>query len=438
MSNAKISTGKMVAYSLTEASLLMISFMFSSQYMFFMTDIIGITAGAAGVMFLVTRIWDAVNDPLMGVIADKNKSRYGVYRPFILIGGIPLAIGLPLAFTNFHLSPGWSLFYVYVTYTLFGMAYTCIFIPYTSMIGKITSTNKERVTLSSMKGAFQALGVLLASSLTVPLVKRFSGTGALDASGYQKTALLYMVVALILFFITFIVVKENTGDARASEGPKYKISYQLIRDVILKNTNLLILVAVYFFMYLRMFINNTSVMYFFVYVAKKPQYIAFYMMIMSGAVIVASVLLPKLARKIGKRKITLSTMFLAALSYAGLYIFRLSDAPLFFAMTILTALFSAAPYLLIWSFVTDVADETEERIGFRADGLMVSTTSFANKLGAALAGAISGIVLDMTGYVPNAAQSVSAIFGIECLLFILPGLCCLVIGILLLFYSIKD
>lgn len=410
-----------VCYSLTETGLLMISFIFSSQLLFFMTDIVGISARIAGIMFLVTRIWDAVNDPMMGIIADRNHSRFGQYRPFILIGGIPLAISVVLSFTDFGVSSVTSFVLICIFYTLFGMAYTCVFIPYTAMVGNLAGSPQERSSLSAMKGAFQAGGVLIASMSIVPLVKKLGGTGELNAKGFQMVAIIFAVVSLALFCITFFTVKERHTTAVAAKP--YKLNLATLVDIVLKNRNLVLVSIMYFLIYLRMFLNNSTVNFFFIYRRGEPQFIPVFMIMISGFNIVCAMFAPKIAGRFGKRKVTMVGMAVCFLSYVALYFARTASPAVFFAATVVVALTGAVPYLLIWGFVADVADETEQKKGFRADGLLYSTTSFMNKMGAAVAGAVSGFILDAVGYVPNTQQTAQALAGIDMLMFVIPAAC---------------
>lgn len=416
-----LQTKTKVCYSLTETGLLIISFIFSSQYLYFMTDILGIAPALAGIMFLITRIWDAANDPMMGILADRNHSRFGQYRPFILIGGIPLLFSLVLSFTDFGVSTTTSFVLACIFYTLFGMSYTCIFIPYTAMVGNLATTPKERSSLSSMKGAFQAGGVLIASTTLVPLVKKLGGADELNAKGFQLVAIIFAAVALVLFLITFFTVKERHQTENTAKP--YKLSIRTLVDIVLKNRNLVLIAVMYFLIYLRMFLNNSTVNYFFIYHRGEPGLISIFMMMISGFNIVCALFAPRLAVKFGKRKLTLVGMVICFLAYVGLYFARLAPTNVFFALTIIVALTGALPYLLIWGFVADVADETEKKKGFRADGLLYSTISFMNKMGAAVAGAVSGFLLDATGYVADVPQTASALAGIDTLMFIIPAAC---------------
>ncbi|MEA4960568.1 MFS transporter [Lutispora sp.] len=428
-----LKTKTKIFYSITETGLLMISFMFASQLLFFMTDFLSISAAAAGTMFLITRIWDAVNDPMMGVIADKNNSRFGKYRPFILIGGIPLVISLVLSFTDMGFSNVGNLIYMYIIYTLFGMAYTATFIPYTTLIGNLTTTPAERSSLSAMKGAFQALGVLLASIFTVPLIIKFGGAGEMNAKGFQTVAVLYAVIALVIFCITFFNVKER--NIYTAENT-YKINWKTFVNVILLNKNLVLVSIMYFLIYLRMFLNNSTVNYFFLYELKKPFLIPLFMSILAGVNIISAMFVPRLATKLGKKKFTMAGMFVCFLAYVGLYFARGAALPVFFTLTTIVALSGSIPYLLIWGLVADVADETEKNKGYRADGLLYSTVSFMNKMGAALAGAISGFVLTAYGYVPKAEQTARALAGIDILMFIIPAVCMGLVVVVMAFYKL--
>ena len=430
-----LSLSTKLRYSITEAGLLIVSFVFSSQMMYFMTDILKISAASAGTMFLITRIWDAINDPIMGVIADRNKSRFGQYRPFILIGGIPLVISLVLAFTDMGFSSKGSLIYTYIMYTLFGMSYTCIFIPYTTMVGNLATTPKERSSLSSMKGAFSAVGVLIASLLTVPLVTYFGGEGNLNAKGFKTVTLLYAVIVMILFTITFVTVKERKRNIIATKP--YKLNFSTFVEIILKNRNLVLATLMYFFIYFRMFVNNSTVNYFFVYQMKKPQLIPFYMAMVSGFNIISSFFVPKLAVKFGKRRLTMLGLFLSAIGYIFFYMVRFSSPAIFFTVVALMNFVCAPAYLLIWGIVADVADNTEKEKGFRADGLLYSSTSFMNKFAGALAGAVSGFVLSATGYMAGVEQTATALLGIDILMFAIPGLCMLLASGCMALYKLE-
>lgn len=428
MEPQRLTTKTKVCYAASEAGMLIVSYTLATQLMFFMTDFLGISAAAAGTMFLVARIWDAVNDPVMGIVTERSYARWGKYRPWLLIGGVPLAASLFLNLNNVQFGEG-NLIYMYLVYILFGMAYTVAFIPYTTMLSNLARTSQERASLSSIKGGFQGAGVLLASVLTVPLLQ-FFGKGKITADGFGKVGLIYGAIALALFCVTFFMVKERPVQAAAP--PKYTIG--LLARLIFKNRNLMLIVVMYFFMYLRIFLSNSAAIYYFTYSRGNVGVMPVYMAISSVVNILAAIFAPRLTRRLGKRSLTLLSVLVCVISYLGLYALRGASLPVFLIMAMVTWLSGSVPYALIWAFVADVTDETERREGFRADGILYSVTSFANKFSGAISGFVSGAILGATGYAANQAQSASALFGIDAIMFILPALCMVGVAAAMLLY----
>ena len=195
------------AYGLGDFASSMFWKLFSIFLLFFYTDVFGITAAAVGTMFLVTRIWDAANDPLMGILCDRTESKYGKFRPYLLYGALPFAIVGILTFSTPDLSANGKLIYAYITYTLMMMAYTSINVPYASLMGVMTNNTGERTSLASYRfiGAFS--GGLFVTSTANYLVEYFGGAGS--ASGYQWTVGIYAALAAILFVLTFAGTKER-------------------------------------------------------------------------------------------------------------------------------------------------------------------------------------------------------------------------------------
>lgn len=429
MENQSLTKKTKICYAITESGMLLISYTLATQLMFFMTDFLGITAAAAGTMFLVARIWDAINDPMMGVIAEHTNTKWGKYRPWLLIGGIPLAISLFLNLNQVNFGK-YNLVYMYAVYILFGMAYTAAFIPYTTMLSNLARTPEDRASLSSLKGGFQGVGVLVASVCTVPLLQ-FFGNGEMTADGFGKLGLIYGAVALVLFIVTAVTVKERPQEA---ETPK-KYTAELLFRLIFKNKNLMIIVVMYFFMYLRIFLSNSSAIYFFRYNRQDLSIMPAYMAVSSIVNIIAAIFAPKLSGRFGKRSLTIWSVLLSVVSYGALYALRDASMGLFLGAALFVWLCGSVPYALIWAFVADVADETAKREGMRADGILYSVTSFANKFSAAISGFVSGAVMTATGYVANQVQTPEAAFGIDMVMFILPAACMVFVVIAMCFYK---
>ena len=173
----------------------------------FYTDVFGLPAAAVGTMMLVTRLVDAFSDPLMGAVADRTRTRFGKYRPYLLWGAIPLAAAGVLTFTVPDLGEDGKLLWAYGTYIFMMLAYTFINVPYGALLGVITSDSQQRTTLSSFRfiGAFS--GGTLVAYLTPELVQ-YLGQGY-EILGWQYTMGLYGVVACVLFALTFAATSER-------------------------------------------------------------------------------------------------------------------------------------------------------------------------------------------------------------------------------------
>ena len=181
--------------------------MFSAYLLFFYTDIFGISAAAAGTMFLVTRVWDSFNDPLMGMIGDRTKSKYGKFRPYLLYVAIPFAIVGVLTFTTPDLDHSGKLIYAYITYTLMMMVYTAANVPYASLLGVITSDSDDRTSLATWRFIGGYLGGMFVTATANSFFEYFNKTNSSETS-YQISIAIFAVVTAISIVITFAGTKE--------------------------------------------------------------------------------------------------------------------------------------------------------------------------------------------------------------------------------------
>ncbi|MCG8340956.1 MAG: glycoside-pentoside-hexuronide (GPH):cation symporter, partial [Cytophagales bacterium] len=214
-SKSKITFRERAAYGLGDFASSMFWKLFSMFLLFFYTDVFGISAAAVGTMFLITRVWDAANDPLMGILADRTHSKWGKFRPYLLFVAVPFAIVGVLTFSTPDLDDGSKLIYAYVTYSLMMMVYTAINVPYSSLMGVMTSDPGERTTLASFRfiGAFS--GGLLVTATANSLIGYLGDED--QAVGFQATVGIYAVIAAILFWLTFAGTRERLKPVRSQK-----------------------------------------------------------------------------------------------------------------------------------------------------------------------------------------------------------------------------
>ena len=403
-----------------------------SFLLFFYTDVFGIPAAAAGTMFLVTRLWDAINDPMMGTIADRTKSRWGRFRPYLLWMAAPFGIIGVLLFTTPDFGPTGKLVYAYITYNLMMMVYTAINIPYSSLLGVITSSPVERVSLSSFKFVGAFTGNLLVQAFTLPLVAYF-GQGN-RAVGFQHTMMLYGVVALALFVVTFLSVKERVQPAA---GQKSKVVEDL-RDLS-KNKPWFILLLLGLFTLAYVAIRNGITIYYFRYYVKDEMLYNSYMVSSTFAVIVGIFVVERLARKYGKVRMYMILMAISTVMTAVFYWLRPQDVFWMFTLNIIANFTMGPTSPLIWSMYADAADWSEWKTGRRATGLVFSAATFSQKMGWAIGGAVPGWLLTLFHYQPGVAEQLpESIFGLRLMMSFIPAVGSILATLFVMFYKLDE
>ncbi len=239
--------------------------------MIFYTDVFGIDAKVASFMFLITRVWDMINDPIMGMIADRTNTRWGKFRPYLLWMAVPYGI---LACAMF-ITPAWSqnmkIVYAYVTYILATMAYTAINIPYSSLMAVMTPDPRERTTLSQYRFFFAFVGMMLITTFTLPLAKFFGADpshpgyneelGYSKALGFQTTMAVFGGIAIVLLLITFLTTRERVQPPKGQRS-----TFRRDLSDVFKNAPWIILFIACIFWVTHNVMRNGAGLYFFDYV----------------------------------------------------------------------------------------------------------------------------------------------------------------------------
>ncbi|MDB4768907.1 MFS transporter [Saprospiraceae bacterium] len=417
--------------------------LFSMFLLFFYTDVFGITAAAAGTMFLVARLWDTANDPIMGMICDRTNTRWGKFRPYLLYGALPFTIIGILTFTTPDLGPTGKLIYAYITYTLMMMVYTAVNVPYASLLGVMTKDTDERTSLASFRfiGGFSA-GLMVTATANY-LVEYFKTTGDL-ASAYQKTVAIYAIIAGVFFVLTFMGTKERLDPEEVESSTLKEDLNDLIKNkpwFIMLGAAIAVLVfnslrgaAILF--YFKYFIGDQTIVYF----GEVTQGALASAFMSSGYAtsLIGVVLAIPVATRIGKKNTFMLSGIICAVLCTLFFFLPPEQIELIFLINILIGISSAIVFPLIWAMYGDVSDYSELKTGHRATGLIFSSSSMSQKLGWTIGGAISGWILAAYGFVANEAQTPESIMGIRLMISIFAAVGALISVAIMYYYPLTE
>jgi GPH family glycoside/pentoside/hexuronide:cation symporter len=452
----KLSVVEKVGYGLGDTAA---NFIFQTMVMFqlaFYTDTFGITAAAAGTLLVVVRVWDAVFDPIMGVVADRTNTRWGKFRPWVLWTAVPFGIMGFLTFITPDLSPAGKLVYAYGTYIVLMMVYSANNLPYSALSGVMTGDVAERTSLSSYRFVFAMLAQLVIQGLALPMVHHF-GQGN-NAKGYQVTIGIFSALAVIFFFITFAATKE-----RIQPPPGQDTSVRRHAADLLKNGPWLVMFVVTLVLFITLSMRGSVVLYYFNYYVSKQALLpilgalglsattatgaadhvrnvsfAFsaFNVLGTTSTIVGIFFSKRLALRYGKRNVFIGGLAGTAL-FTSVFLFLPPGAVvLMFASEMLRQFVYGFTIPLLWAMMADVADFSEWKTGRRATGMVFAAIVFALKAGLGFGGAITGYVLSLYGYVPNVPQAAGTLDGIRYTMSVFPAVTFAVCAACLCFYRI--
>lgn len=401
--------------------------LFGSYLMIFYTDVFGLSAAVVGTMFLVTRIWDSVFDPIVGVIADRTESRWGKFRPYLLFLAVPFALIGILTFTTPDFSFTGKLVYAYITYSLMMMVYSAINVPYASLLGVMSPDPKERNTLSTYRMTFAYIGSFIALLLFMPMVNVFS-EGHSEQHGWMMSVIVIAVMCAVLFFGCFALTRERVRPIKKTQTLLKDDLSDLLHNRpwwILLGSGVAALVfnsirdgaTVYYFKYFIVEEEFSTVSLFGVSFVLSGLYLA----VGQAANIIGVIMAAPLSNRFGKKKTYMAAMIIATVLSVIFYWFDKDDLAMIFIFQVLISICAGSIFPLLWSMYADCADYSELRTGNRATGLIFSSSSMSLKFGWAIGSAVTGWLLAYFGFQANAVQSAEAINGIKMFLSFLPA-----------------
>jgi GPH family glycoside/pentoside/hexuronide:cation symporter len=455
----KLTVKEKVGFSLGDSAA---NFIFQTMMLLqlsFYTDTFGLTAAAAGTLFLVARLWGAVVDPVMGAIGDRTNTRWGKFRPWILWTAVPFGIIGFLAFLTPDFSHPGKLAYAYITYILLLTIYSMNNIPYSALSGVITGDMKERTSLFSVRFVFVCLATIAIQGFALPMVNHF-GQGD-SSKGYAITMGIFSGLAMLFLLITFFTTKE-----RVKPDPQQKTSLKEDITSLLRNRPWVLMFVLFLMMFVFLAIRNGNLLYFFRYYLDRDSLGAFMESVDKGllglpgklgftgtshiadgafsfinilgqiASIIGIMISNSIAVKFGKRDVFIAGLILAAICTALFIIIPPDGILLTLVLQIIFNLAWGITMMLPWAMMADVADFSEWKLNRRATGIVFAGIIIGLKIGLAIGGFLGAYILSLYGYVANVEQTPHALTGIRLSSSIYPTIALCIVIIILFFYTI--
>ncbi len=418
--------------------------MMNTYLMIFYTDVFLIPSTAVGTMFLVAKLWDAINDPIMGTLVDRTRTKYGKMRPYLLYTPIPIAIITILLFIAPSMSSTGKLIYIYVTYILWGMIYTACDVPYWSLSSVMTPHIGERTNLVSftrfLTGIGMAMPTIVVSALMFLKDKGIANVVAgSNAKIYGFTAILMSVIGCALLSLGFFGTKERVQ--QNEEKPSFLESL----GYLVKNKDLIMILLCNLLAFPKA-IQGTASTYVATYLLGGGQWVVILGIPSSIANIISYAITPALVKKFGAIKTYIIANIYTLIPMGLLYFIGYNNIPVILIFIFLMGLASGTISVVPTILIADCVDYMELKTGQRAEGVSFSVQTFMAKASSALQGWVSGLLLAVFCYVApvvingvtvEQTQSAATMSGMWAMYTIIPAAGSILCIIPLLFYSLK-
>jgi GPH family glycoside/pentoside/hexuronide:cation symporter len=427
--SAKLSFGEKFGYGLGDMAANFVFQAMMALQLNFYTDTFGLSAAQAGTMFLIVGLGAAAFNPVMGVIADRTKTRWGRFRPWLLWTAVPFGVIGVLTFTTPDMSAPAKLIYAWVTYLAMRLIYTMNNVPYASLTGVMTDDPNERTSIASYRQLFANAAGFIVQSLAIPMVI-FLGHGS-SARGYQLTMGIFLVASVVMFLIAFGVSKE-----RIQPDPKQDSSVLQDLSDLVKNGPWIALFLVVTFYFIATMIRNSVMLPYFKYCAGNQILFSWFNGFGLTALLIGVACSTALTKRFGKRTLFFWSMLLTGLLCGALFLLPATATAPIFGLEVVRQFIYGCSGPLLWAMMGDVADYGEWKTGRRATATVTSAVVFALWIGLALGGALAGWLLSLYGYQSNAVQSEHALLGIRLIASAFSGAAFLAAAVCLLFYGI--
>ncbi len=403
-----------------------------SYLTFFCTDFFGISSLTVAGLMLVTKVIDAVTDPIMGFIADQTRTKSGRYRPYLIYGSPVLGVLIYLLFSAPELSTAMKIVFIYAVYIAYSLAFTVVGIPFTSLVPVLAKDSTERTMVVSWKNVMIQVGRLFITSFALPIVELFGG----GTKGWGRFgALVGVIITLCFWCVAWGLKKYDTIDL-AVEKPKVNMLKEM--HLITRNKPLLMLMLAFG---TDMIANSALLavnMYYFKYVLGRVDLVPITSVALTVTGVLSNLAIPYMTKKFGKKQLYWYGSLFSILPLAVLLVKPIVPSSALIVLITLFGLISTVPSALAWAMLPDCVDYAEYITGVKGNGVVSSTFSFMNKFCGAIGSFLASYLLGIFGFVANQSQTRNVILVIVFLRFGVPILGYIASLVSMYFYELTD
>lgn len=395
-----------------------IPFMLVLTYlMFFYTDMAGISPALVGTLFFISRFIDAVTDPIMGMIADRTKSRLGKYRPWLILSAPLVGFSLVMLFWIPDLPDTQKIVYIYTTYIFYSIVTTVANIPYHSLTAVMSQDPHQRTSLASAKQFMSIPSILVAQSLFLPIVGIFGG----GEQGWLLTAILFGVIVTTCFWICASSAKRHdTPYVEIPNAPKEDYSFKEQLKLLAKNKPLIILSIAMCTNLFAFAIQSSVQLYYWTHVIGRQELFPILSLVGTLLSIPFYIFLPYLSKKFEKKGIFLYGSIISIVPFLVLLFTPGEFVGINFTAAVIATMLGPTTGAICWAMLPDCVEYGEWKTGIRGAGVVTSSLTFVNKLAQAGGGLLAGVLLGSAGYVAGQTQSPGTLNMIVYLYTIIP------------------
>lgn len=383
--------------------------------LYFYTDVVGISPSLAGLIYGIGMLWDAVTDPFMGYVAERTRTKWGVYRPYLLFGNVPLALSFVLLFWVPPFEGAMLFSFLLLTNLLHRTCFTIVSVPFSSLTPRITSDSQERTNLTGFRMLGAQTGTNLMALLAFPIIFWVGGDD--ESSGFLVLGAIAGITALAIHAVTFMTVKEPENDLGIE---RVGGSLAEAAQAVAKNGPFWLVFSATLIVGITTIFFGNNLIYYTKYALNLHEYQG---TILFTSGIIAFLSIPiwwAISNRIGKKLTWLISSSITLIALVSFYLYPISQLNELLVLVGFIGFGSGAGGILFWSMLPDTIEYGEVHTGVRSESSLYGFMTFAQKGSIAFAIIILGLVLDAIGFQANEIQTESTIADMKAIMTLIP------------------